>query len=107
MSQHRKHRGYDSQRIVAEYLAEYWPHALPVGAGRSGSDVTGIPFDVEIKARARLELPAVMRQLAERANGTPQVAVIRPNGYGPSRIAQWPAIVTLAEYVRLIRATRG
>jgi len=43
MSQSRKHRGYATQRIVAEYLKEQgWQHALPVGAGRDGSDVTGI-----------------------------------------------------------------
>ena len=34
-SQSRKHRGYATQRIVAEYLqANGWEHALPVGAGR-------------------------------------------------------------------------
>jgi len=103
MSQHRKHRGYESQRIVAEYLAEHWPYATPVGAGRSGSDITGVPFDIEIKARRRLELTTTMQQLADRANGLPQVAVIRPDGYGPARIEQWPAIVTLTEYVRLIK----
>lgn len=107
MSQHRKHRGFESQRIVAEYLAEYWPHAVPVGAGRPGSDITGVPFDVEIKARRRLELTGTMQQLADRATGVPQVAVIRPDGYGPARIDQWPAIVTLAEYVRLFRGAHG
>ena len=52
MSQSRKHRGYATQRIVAEYLqANGWEHALPVGAGRDGSDITGIKgLDIEIKA---------------------------------------------------------
>jgi len=43
MTQHRKHRGYASQRIVADYFAANgWPYAEPVGAGRTGSDVTGM-----------------------------------------------------------------
>lgn len=103
MSQHRKHRGYKSQRIVADYLRNWWSHAEPVGAGRPGSDVTGVPFDIEIKARRRLELTTTMQQLADRDTGLCQVAVIRPDGYGPARIHQWPAIVTLEEYVRLFR----
>jgi len=54
----RKQRGYDSQGIVANYLKENgWPYAEPVGAGRSGSDVTGIVgVDVEVKARRNLDL---------------------------------------------------
>ncbi len=37
-NQSRKHRGYATQRIVAEYLQEQgWKHALPVGAGRDGN----------------------------------------------------------------------
>jgi hypothetical protein len=72
MSQSRKHRGYATQRIVAEYLKEQgWQHALPVGAGRDGSDVTGIPnLDIEIKARTNLDLSGLMRQLSERKKST-------------------------------------
>ena len=41
MTQHRKHRGYSSQRIVADWFTvNGWPYAEPVGAGRAGSDVT-------------------------------------------------------------------
>ena len=49
----RKQRGYDSQRLVANYLRDNgFPHAEPVGAGRTGSDVTGTDgLDWEVKAR--------------------------------------------------------
>jgi hypothetical protein len=42
-SQSRKHRGYASQRIVAERFREAgWPYAEPTGAGRQGTDVLGV-----------------------------------------------------------------
>ena len=56
MSQSRKHRGYATQRIVAEYLREQgWEHALPVGAGRDGSDITGIKGLAEAKAKTSVQ----------------------------------------------------
>lgn len=109
MSQHRKHRGYESQRIVAEYFrANGWPYAEPTGAGRQGTDVTGIVgVDVEVKARRGLDLPGTVRQQAERLeDGILPIAVIRPDGYGPARIAEWPAVLPLAALVELL-ATAG
>ncbi len=102
----RKQRGYDSQRIVANYLREHgWPFAEPVGAGRSGSDVTGIVgVDVEVKARRNLDLTGTLRQQAERAvEGVLPLAVIRPDGFGPSRIGEWPCVVPLSVMVDLLR----
>lgn len=106
MSQHRKHRGYASQRIVAEYLrTQGWPFAEPTGAGRQGSDVTGVVgVDIEVKARRALDLPGTLRQQVQRAaEGVVPLAVIRPDGYGPARIAEWPAVMPLAIAVQLLR----
>ena len=50
-SQHRKHRGYRTQKCVAEYLKRWFPYAESAGAGRQGSDILGVPFDIEVKAR--------------------------------------------------------
>ena len=83
MSQSRKHRGYATQRIVAEYLqSQGWDNALPVGAGRDGSDITGIKgLDIEIKARTKLDLAGTMRQLQERSKDTGLgIGVLRLNG---------------------------
>ncbi len=102
----RKQRGYDSQRIVANYLKENgWQYAEPVGAGRSGSDVTGIiGVDVEVKARRNLDLTGTLKQQAARASdGVLPLAVIRPDGYGPSRIGEWPCVVPLSVMVQLLR----
>jgi hypothetical protein len=106
MSQHRKHRGYASERIVAEYLrTQGWPYAEPTGAGRSGSDLTGlIGVDVEIKARRALDLTGTIRQQAARAkDGVIPIAVIRPDGYGPARVAEWPVVMPLSVAAQLLR----
>jgi hypothetical protein len=106
MSQHRKHRGYETQRIVADYLRTHgWPYAEPVGAGRPGSDITGIPgIDVECKARRKLDLTGTIRQQSERAgDGVVPLAIIRPDGFGPKRIDDWPVVMPLHVAVRLLR----
>jgi hypothetical protein len=53
VTQHRKHRGYESQRIVARFLAgRGWPHAYAIGAGEAGDDIQGtLDIAVEVKAR--------------------------------------------------------
>ena len=102
----RKQRGYDSQRIVANYFKDNgWPFAEPVGAGRPGSDVTGIVgVDVEVKARRNLDITGTLRQQAERAvEGVLPLAVLRPDGFGPSRIGEWPCMVPLSVMVQLLR----
>lgn len=106
MSQHRKHRGYATQRIIAEYLqSEGWTHALPVGAGRDGSDITGIEgLDIEIKARTRLDLSGLVRQLQNRKSGL-GVGVLRLNGQGEKSVKEYVAVLTLADLVYLLKAS--
>jgi hypothetical protein len=106
MSQHRKRRGYESQRIVADYLrANGWPYAEPAGAGRPGTDVTGVVgVDIEVKARRDLDLNAVTRQIQARLReDVIGVGVIRPDGYGPATVAGWPVVMTLEQAVRLLK----
>ena len=108
MSQSRKHRGYATQRIVAEYLqANGWEHALPVGAGRDGSDITGITgLDIEIKSRTRLDLSGTMRQMKERTdNGEIGVGVLRLNGQGEKSVDDFVCVLTLKDLVYLLKAS--
>ena len=108
MSQSRKHRGYATQRIVAEYLQSHgWDNALPVGAGRDGSDITGIKgLDIEIKARTKLDLAGTMRQLQERSKDTGLgIGVLRLNGQGEKSVEQFVALLTLADLVYLLKAS--
>jgi hypothetical protein len=107
-SQSRKHRGYASQKIVADYLrAHGWDNALPVGAGRDGSDVTGIPgLDIEIKARTKLNLSGLMKQLRERKLNTGMgVGILRLNGQGEAAIQDWVAVLRLEDLVYLLKAS--
>ena len=107
MSQARKHRGYRSQRVVAErFAANGFPHAEPVGAGRAGTDITGIVgVDIEVKARRGLNISALMSQLDERAQaGVLGIGVIRPDGMGEASIGRWPAVLCLDDLIALLRA---
>jgi hypothetical protein len=107
VSQHRKHRGYRSQRVVAERFAAHgFPHAEPVGAGRAGTDIVGlVGIDVEVKARRGLNITALMKQLNERAaDGVLGIGVIRPDGMGEASIGMWPVVMCLDDAIALLRA---
>jgi len=106
MSQARKHRGYRSQKVVAQYLAANgFPYAESTGAGRQGSDITGtIGIDWEVKARTNFSPGETMRQLKDRANVLDlRVAVLRLNGQGESSIGDWVALVSFEQLVALMR----
>jgi hypothetical protein len=106
MSQHRKHRGYESQRIVADYLrTRGWPHARSVGAGESGSDIVEVlDIDVEVKARRGFDPLAAMRQQEARADTRLPFAVLRMDGSGPASIPGWPVVIRLDAFVDLLKA---
>jgi hypothetical protein len=106
LSQHRKHRGYATQRLVAQYLAAHgWPYAESTGAGRTGTDITGTPgIDWEVKARRNLNLIALIDQMRERqVPFSIPIAVVRPDGRGPATIDDWPAILPLSDLCDLLR----
>jgi hypothetical protein len=107
MTQHRKHRGYRTQRVVAErFAANGFPHAEPVGAGRAGTDILGlVGIDVEVKARRGLNIKALMDQLNERAqDGVLGIGVLRPDGMGEASIGKWPVVICLDDAIALLRA---
>lgn len=105
-SQSRKHRGYKSQKILADYLvSKGWIYAESTGAGRSGTDVTGtIGIDWEVKARTGFNPSAAIKQLKDRHNGKDlPVAVLRLNGQGEASIGEWPVILRLEDFVELLK----
>ena len=105
MSQHRKHRGYESQRIVADYLKTHgWPFAEPVGAGRPGADITGtVTLAVEVKARSGFDPAAALRQAEDAADGRLPFVVLRLNGQGPASVEEWPVVIRLGRFVEVLR----
>ena len=105
-SQSRKHRGYRSQKVLANYLVDNgFPFAESTGAGRSGSDVTGtIGIDWEVKARTGFNPSSAIAQLKDRANDKDLgVVVLRLNGQGEKSVGDWVMLLRLEDGVKLLR----
>jgi len=100
-SQARKHRGFRTERVVAEYLSTQWAGAC-VGRG-SGKDIVNVPFDVEVKARAGFQPLAYIKQLKARTSisGELGFGVIRLNGQGEDA-AEYACIIRLADLLPLL-----
>jgi hypothetical protein len=106
VSQARKHRGFRTERVVAQYLSTVWQGAT-VGRG-SGKDIVNVPFDVEVKARAGFQPLAYMKQLKARTalSGEMGFGVIRLNGQGED-VAEYCAIIRLADLLPLLQLKYG
>jgi hypothetical protein len=100
-SQARKHRGFRTERVVAEYLSTWWQGAC-VGRG-SGKDIVNVPFDVEVKARAGFQPLAYLKQLKARTviSGELGFGVIRLNGQGEDA-REYAAIIRLEDLLPLL-----
>ena len=112
----RRQRAHDSETAVAGWFkANGWPHAEPVGAGRGGSDVTGMPgLVVEVKARRDFRPVEWLKQHALtqvtigpedgglRAMPLPFV-VWRPDGMGPVSLGSWGVMMRLDDFTVLLR----
>jgi hypothetical protein len=100
-SQARKHRGFRTERVVAEYLSTWWQGAC-VGRG-SGKDIVNVPFDVEVKARAGFQPLAYIKQLKSRTaiSGELGFGVIRLNGQGEDA-REYAAIIRLEDLLPLL-----
>lgn len=103
-SQSRKFRGYRSQKVVAEWFAKNgWPFAESTGAGRSGSDITGMPgLNIEVKARRAFSPLAWLRQARTGGAGFPFV-VFRCDGQGEANVGEWGVLVRLDDMTQLLR----
>jgi hypothetical protein len=100
-SQARKHRGFRTERVVAEYLSTWW-HGACVGRG-SGKDIVNVPFDVEVKARSGFQPLAYLKQLKARTSSSGELGfgVIRLNGQGEDA-AEYACIIRLADLLPLL-----
>ena len=100
-SQARKHRGFRTERVVAQYLSTVWKGAT-VGRG-SGKDIVNVPFDVEVKARAGFQPLAYIKQLKARTaiSGELGFGVIRLNGQGEDA-REYAAIIRLEDLLPLL-----
>lgn len=108
----RKQRAHDTETVAARWFAgNGWPHAEPVGAGRAGTDVTGMPgLLVEVKARRSFRPVEWLKQHAKPAivGGAfhpPLVPFViwRPDGMGPAAIGSWGVMMRLDDFTALLR----
>ena len=104
MSQSRKHRGFRTERVVAEYLRRWWEGAS-VGRG-SGRDILNVPFDCEVKARTGLDVSGTLRQIETRTakSGLLGFACFRLNGQGDTKPAEYVAMLRFGDLVELLVA---
>jgi hypothetical protein len=102
-SQHRKHRGYATERLVANYLQQWWRNAS-VGRGQ-GKDILNVPFDIEIKARNSLDIKGTLRQIKARTSKSGELgfACFRLNGMGTASVEEFVCMLTLGDLVELLR----
>jgi hypothetical protein len=103
MSQSRKHRGFRTERVVAEYLRRTWEGAS-VGRG-NGRDILNVPFDCEVKARTGLDVSGTLRQIKARTDesGLLGFACFRLNGQG-EKPEEYVAMLRLGDLVELLVA---
>ena len=101
-SQSRKYRGFSTERVVARYLSEWWPHA-DIGRG-AGKDITHVPFDMEVKARSAFQPKAWIDQVTKRAKKTGDLPLVvsRLNGQGEKSPEDYLAFMRLGDRVNLL-----
>ena len=105
-SQHRKYRGFATERLVADYLSSVWEFAS-VGRGK-GKDIQNVPFDCEVKARAGFQPKAVLAQIKARTvtSGELGFAVLRLNGQGED-VREYAAIIRFEDLLELLKLKYG
>ena len=105
-SQHRKHRGFRTERVVAQYLSTVWKGAT-IGRG-SGKDIVNVPFDVEVKARAGFQPLAWLKQSRARTSVSGELGfcVLRLNSQGEDA-HEYAALIRLGDLLPLLQLKYG
>ena len=105
-SQARKHRGFRTERVVAQYLSTVWSGAC-VGRG-NGKDIVNVPFDVEVKARASFQPLAWLKQSRARTSVSGELGfcVLRLNSQGEDA-HEYAALIRLGDLLPLLQLKYG
>jgi len=105
-SQARKHRGFRTERVVAQYLSTVWQGAC-VGRG-NGKDIVNVPFDAEIKSRTGFQPLAYIKQYKARTaiSGELGFAVLRLNGQGENA-EDYACVIRLGDLLPLLQLKYG
>jgi hypothetical protein len=100
-TQSRKHRGYRTQKVVADYLKQYYPYAESTGAGRQGSDILGTPYDIEVKAVTKFSPLGWIKQIKERKSDKLGFVVLRCNGQG-EKAGDYVVLLPLQDFMKVL-----
>lgn len=103
MTNSRRRRGRNTEKLVADYLANYWENVSAVASSLGGSDVLGIPgFDVEVKARSGFQPLEALKQQDKRKGSQKGLIIMRLNGQGED-VGEYIAIMRVKELVPLLQ----
>jgi hypothetical protein len=103
-SQSRKHRGYATQRIAADYVRDVFPYVEPTGAGRQGRDLLSTPgVWFECKARRGFSPLAALKQAKADAGSDLPVGILRMDGQGEKSVSEWVAVLRFEDLKRLLK----
>lgn len=102
MANHRKTRGYRTQKVIADYLKTWFPYADTAGAGRQGEDILNIPtLSIEVKARADFQPLAWIKQAQSNAANKLPMVIMRCNGQGED-VSQYLAFMKVGDLMPLL-----
>lgn len=104
-NQARKRRGRETEHIVTARLRKIWENAYVVNSGASGSDVLGLKFFVEIKARKDFKPKEVLDSIQKRTEGKQLgFAVMRLNGQGEASVDDFAAVIRFGDLITLLES---
>jgi hypothetical protein len=108
---HRKHRGYRTQKVIADYLKQWWAYADTAGAGRQGEDILNIPtVSIEVKARSDFQPLAWIKQAEANSNHKLPLVIMRCNGQGED-VGEYLAFIRVKDlmpiFIKLRQAMRS
>ena len=102
MANHRKTRGYRTQKVIADYLKQWFPYADTAGAGRQGEDILNVPtISIEVKARSDFQPLAWIKQAESNAIGKMPMVIMRCNGQGEDA-GQYLAFVKVKDIMPIL-----
>lgn len=102
----RRRRGRATEHVVADYFARFWETARVVNSSVGGNDVVGLPFDVEVKARAGFNPKQYLDQLKRRSKGGLGFAVLRLNGQGETTPEDYAVVMRLGDLIPILEQQR-
>jgi hypothetical protein len=99
MATARVSRGRKSQQIATDYLKPVFPDAASIAASLPGKDILNTPgWAFEVKARRGFSPAEWLKQAKKNAAADVPVVIMRPDGYGEAKVADWITFLSLEDF---------